>query len=73
MVTVAVDGARDLDPVYCSLFTVHAFLTTRSSVATQYDVIVVGGGPAGYVCAIRAAQLGPPRPWWSETSWAGSA
>jgi len=27
-------------------------------VANQFDVIVVGGGPAGYVCAIRAAQLG---------------
>jgi len=24
----------------------------------EYDVIVVGAGPAGYVCAIRAAQLG---------------
>jgi len=24
----------------------------------QFDVIVIGGGPAGYVCAIRAAQLG---------------
>src|ERR671915_1397629 len=24
----------------------------------QYDVIVVGGGPGGYVAAIRAAQLG---------------
>ena len=23
-----------------------------------YDVIVLGGGPAGYVCAIRCAQLG---------------
>lgn len=23
-----------------------------------FDVIVIGGGPAGYVCAIRAAQLG---------------
>ena len=23
-----------------------------------YDVIVVGGGPGGYVCAIRCAQLG---------------
>src|ERR1700710_3190137 len=24
----------------------------------QYDVVVVGGGPGGYVCAIRASQLG---------------
>jgi dihydrolipoamide dehydrogenase len=24
----------------------------------SYDVIVVGAGPAGYVCAIRAAQMG---------------
>ena len=26
--------------------------------AESYDVIVIGGGPGGYVCAIRAAQLG---------------
>lgn len=26
--------------------------------ANQYDVVVIGAGPAGYVCAIRAAQLG---------------
>ena len=24
----------------------------------SFDVIVIGGGPGGYVCAIRAAQLG---------------
>jgi dihydrolipoamide dehydrogenase len=33
-------------------------LSRGYSVANQFDVIVVGGGPAGYVCAIRAAQLG---------------
>ena len=26
--------------------------------ANRFDVIILGGGPAGYVCAIRAAQLG---------------
>src|SRR5436309_5113698 len=26
--------------------------------ATTYDLIVIGSGPGGYVCAIRAAQLG---------------
>ncbi len=26
--------------------------------ATPYDLIVIGAGPGGYVCAIRAAQLG---------------
>ena len=24
----------------------------------EFDIVVVGGGPGGYVCAIRAAQLG---------------
>jgi dihydrolipoamide dehydrogenase len=27
-------------------------------VANAFDMIIVGGGPAGYVCAIRSAQLG---------------
>lgn len=26
--------------------------------SAQYDVVVIGSGPAGYVCAIRCAQLG---------------
>ena len=30
----------------------------QSNANGQYDVIVIGAGPGGYVCAIRAAQLG---------------
>jgi len=30
----------------------------RFSAAAELDVVVVGGGPGGYVCAIKAAQLG---------------
>lgn len=26
--------------------------------ATEYDVVILGGGTGGYVAAIRAAQLG---------------
>lgn len=26
--------------------------------AEAFDVIIIGSGPGGYVCAIRAAQLG---------------
>jgi dihydrolipoamide dehydrogenase len=33
-------------------------MTAEGLVPNQFDVIVLGGGPAGYVCAIRAAQLG---------------
>jgi dihydrolipoamide dehydrogenase len=29
-----------------------------ATIAENFDVIVIGGGPGGYVCAIRAAQLG---------------
>src|SRR3989441_2064695 len=32
--------------------------TRKSFVANSFDVIILGGGPAGYVAAIRAAQLG---------------
>ncbi|TMG26768.1 MAG: FAD-dependent oxidoreductase, partial [Chloroflexi bacterium] len=26
--------------------------------ASSFDVVVIGGGPGGYVAALRAAQLG---------------
>ena len=28
------------------------------SAKNQYDLVVIGGGPAGYAAAIRAGQLG---------------
>eukprot|EP00341_Mesodinium_pulex_P002602 CAMPEP_0116899870 /NCGR_PEP_ID=MMETSP0467-20121206/8346_1 /TAXON_ID=283647 /ORGANISM="Mesodinium pulex, Strain SPMC105" /LENGTH=495 /DNA_ID=CAMNT_0004572937 /DNA_START=41 /DNA_END=1528 /DNA_ORIENTATION=- len=38
-------------------FMSRAFTSTRPS-QEQYDVCIVGGGPGGYVAAIKAAQLG---------------
>jgi dihydrolipoamide dehydrogenase len=32
--------------------------TRMQSMSQPFDVIVIGAGPAGYICAIRAAQLG---------------
>src|SRR5512136_2962613 len=34
------------------------FLRHQETLMADYDVIVIGAGPAGYVCAIRASQLG---------------
>mmetsp|Transcript_12110 Transcript_12110/g.28724 ORF Transcript_12110/g.28724 Transcript_12110/m.28724 type:complete len:501 (-) Transcript_12110:221-1723(-) len=36
----------------------RSFSKTTSTMADQYDVVVVGGGPGGYVAAIKSAQLG---------------
>ena len=33
-------------------------MTSESSKSMSYDVVVIGAGPGGYVCAFRAAQLG---------------
>jgi NADPH-dependent 2,4-dienoyl-CoA reductase/sulfur reductase-like enzyme len=41
---------------------IFAFIVTTSNICAfakaQYDVAIVGGGPGGYVAAIKAAQLG---------------
>ncbi len=37
----------------------HDFVLREGTMAqTQYDVVIVGGGPGGYTAAVRAAQLG---------------
>ena len=33
-------------------------IKARISMSTNFDVVVIGGGPGGYIAAIRAAQLG---------------
>jgi dihydrolipoamide dehydrogenase len=33
-------------------------MAAEKTAQTEYDVIVIGSGPGGYVCAIRCAQLG---------------
>ena len=40
---------------------------------TEFDLIVIGGGPGGYVAAIRAAQLKMKTGWWKAPISAASA
>jgi dihydrolipoamide dehydrogenase len=43
--------------VYHTLFLLNNS-KTPNNMSTKYDLIVIGGGPGGYVAAIRASQLG---------------
>src|SRR5437879_6488652 len=40
------------------LLALSAPIRIYSMASSAYDLIVIGSGPGGYVCAIRAAQLG---------------
>ena len=64
---VAVIGQLSGDPrrspAHLLMLLVHAGVTlsgveAKASGPMGYDLIVIGAGPGGYVCAIRAAQLG---------------
>ncbi|GCD74445.1 dihydrolipoamide dehydrogenase [Acetobacter pasteurianus NBRC 3299] len=48
--TAPADKAEDAKPA--------AAPAAQAPAETDYDVVVIGAGPGGYVCAIRAAQLG---------------
>src|SRR6266571_4477583 len=45
-------------PIHSAFRIPHSAFGEGRPLANQFDVIIIGGGPAGYVCAIRAAQLG---------------
>src|SRR5690606_4946606 len=45
-----------IHPIPQSLLLLHH--ETKTVRMDQYDVVIIGSGPGGYVCAIRAAQLG---------------
>src|SRR4051794_10762899 len=47
---LALSGARGQFPA--------EFLARGACMSDSFDLIVIGSGPGGYVCAIRAAQLG---------------
>ena len=44
-----------------------ALLAQPSSSTAEFDLVVLGAGSGGYACALRAAQLGFRRDWWSRT------
>lgn len=52
---------RNFSLIFTFLFLIFLLLNKNKNIifmAEKFDVLVIGGGPGGYVCAIRASQLG---------------
>jgi dihydrolipoamide dehydrogenase len=54
----AVEIVEELLPIDPEAIVEEAELLLREGAPHDFDVLVIGGGPGGYVAAIRAAQLG---------------
>ncbi|GAB2293235.1 dihydrolipoamide dehydrogenase precursor [Dionaea muscipula] len=51
-------NSSSFDSLRYSFSLTSSFSRYFSSAADENDVVVIGGGPGGYVAAIKAAQLG---------------
>src|SRR5215203_1748854 len=56
--TIGVPGPARQHAARLAFLRSHPTLIREFQAMTEADVVVIGGGPGGYVAAIRAAQLG---------------
>ncbi|KAI8593563.1 dihydrolipoamide dehydrogenase precursor [Geranomyces variabilis] len=60
MLTHALTATRSIKPAVsvAARLSLRSFARGYASSSNEYDVVVVGGGPGGYVAAIKASQMG---------------